>query len=407
MYLRSLSVRSLRCFQSASLDLRYPLERRDAPLRYPNVNILLGNNGAGKTTLLKACALASLAPLFTMGNTGLLPYRLIRNKARSASIEGDVELHASNQETRSKENRSLRWGLTIARTGDGEMLKPLSRRSFASLVSMFSDRSPAFLVVGYGATRRVEDASSFSLNEQLKRRALRYQRVAGLFEPHISLIPLGTWLPEMRFSNPGRHKQVISLLQRLLPSDAAFEGEQEGDASREYLFKIRGVEAPFSALSDGYRAYIGWVSDLLYHVCMGAPSGARLDENRGIVLVDEIDLHLHPAWQRSVISRLSEALPQLQFVFTTHSPIVASSVERHNLFVMSEGPRGSSRVEQLGERSFGLDAQQILLSPYFGLDSTRAIGFIDEMDQLSRKLKPGKPEIALQMMRRLAGREDS
>ena len=72
----------------------------------------------------------------------------------------------------------------------------------------------------------------------------------------------------------------------------------------------------------GYRAYIGWIADLLYHICMGAPSGRKLIDNRGIVLVDEIDLHLHPRWQVSLIPKLKQVFPKLQFVATTHSPMV-------------------------------------------------------------------------------------
>ena len=401
MYIRSLDVRSLRCFESAHLKLRYPAERPPTGLHAPNVNLILGNNGTGKSTILRAAALASLSPVFAQ-SAGFVPYKLIRNGAKTASCRAELELHPQQKETTGK-SKTLRVGLALNKSGDSEILKLQSGVSLKNLAGMFQDHSPAFLVVGYGATRRVEDAASFSPNEQLKRRVLRYQRVAGLFESHISLMPLGNWLPQMKKANPGRHKQVVTLLSRLLPEDAGFEGKQETSSSAEYLFKIRDIEAPFGALSDGYRAYIGWISDLLYHICMGAPSGAMLFETCGVVLVDEIDLHLHPEWQRTVIGLLSKTLPNLQFFFTTHSPIVAGSVQKENIFLMEVDSKGTSSVSQLKQGIYGQDAQQVLLSPYFGLETTRAPGFIDEMEALSRQLKPGKPEIALQIMRRMAG----
>lgn len=395
-------MRSLRCFQSAHLKFRYPSESTETnKLHIPNVNLILGNNGSGKTTVLRAAALAALSPVFAQ-SAGFVPYKLIRNGKETASCRAELELHLQQKETTSKQS-NINVGLDLLKSGDSETLKLQRGVNLKNLSGMFEDHSPAFLAVGYGATRRVEDAASFSPNEQLKRRVLRYQRVAGLFESHISLMPLGNWLPAMKKANPGRHKQVVHLLSRLLPDDAVFEGRQESSSSAEYLFKIRTVDAPFGALSDGYRAYIGWVGDLLYHICMGSPSGAMLYETRGVVLVDEIDLHLHPEWQRTVIGLLSKTLPNLQFFFTTHSPIVAGSVQKENIFLMEVDAKGTSSAGQLKQGIYGQDAQQVLLSPYFGLETTRAPGFIDEMEALSRQLKPGKPGIALQMMRRMAG----
>ena len=220
---------------------------------------------------------------------------------------------------------------------------------------------------------------------------------------HIALRPLANWLPSFKRRNPGRYKQVVGLIDRLLPEGAGFSGKLQGG---EYLFAMGKTMVPFGALSDGYRAYIGWITDLLYHVCMGAPSGAKLVDNRGLVLVDEIDLHLHPEWQRTVISRISDVLPNIQFVFTTHSPIVAGSLHSENVFVMEQDSTGVSVVRQLEERLYGKDAEQVLLSSYFNLNTTRAPGFVDELEALSRKATRTKPDVALQIMQKLSGEPD-
>ena len=112
---------------------------------------------------------------------------------------------------------------------------------------MFDNSSPAFLVVGYGATRRVQDAGSYNPDDQAKRRFLRYQRVAGLFEPHIALTPLTAWLPAAESANPGLYQQVRALLNQLLPEGAHFSGRREvmGASLGDYLYEVNGVDVPF------------------------------------------------------------------------------------------------------------------------------------------------------------------
>src|SRR5947207_1914827 len=128
-----------------------------------------------------------------------------------------------------------------------------------------------------------------------------------------------------REPNKGRYTQVKNLINRLSGKEHyTFTGDMDGG---EYLFERGGLKIPFPALSDGYRAYLGWIGDLLYHVCFTTPTGAKLVENRGIVMVDEIDLHLHPKWQMTVLPILARELPNLQFIVTSHSPLLVGSLE--------------------------------------------------------------------------------
>jgi predicted ATP-binding protein involved in virulence len=78
------------------------------------------------------------------------------------------------------------------------------------------------------------------------------------------------------------------------------------------------------------------VADLLSHICYGCPKGRNLTESVGLVLVDEIDLHLHPKWQMKVIGTVARALPRIQFVFTSHSPLIAGSLEWMNIIALRE-----------------------------------------------------------------------
>lgn len=399
MYIQSLAISNLRCFRNATLMFQYP-ERADGAA-LPNINLVLGNNGGGKSTVLRAIALALLSPV--IANSGFRPYRLVRrapgDPVEAAEIDAQVLLHGPDLDVKDKSLiRQERVTARIRRIRDSERMDGPPEVA-AYWDNMYDDRSPAFFVVGYGASRRVENSSSFDASLRAKSRQLRYQRVASLFEEQVTLTPLGAWLPQLRSENPGRYKQVIHLINDLLPPECRFQEAQEDG---EFVFEHRGSPVPFAALSDGYRAYISWITDLLYHVLLGAPSGAKLRENRGIVLVDEIDLHLHPEWQRTVVPRLAAALPNLQFVLTTHSPIVTGTLQAENIFVSEPDDTGASAVHQLRERVHGLSAEQILLSSYFNLETTRAPAAEDELTQLARAARAGDPNVAVAYLRKLA-----
>jgi predicted ATP-binding protein involved in virulence len=363
LYITSIKIKNLRCFEEAELTFQYPERELIDTVQFPNINLLLGDNSTGKTTVLKAIALSVISPIIQ--NSGFVPYYLVRKSEKKdyeitkSEIQAGLLIHEQDEWVKLRDQSDFRTlRVRIERRGDYEIINNLksSRKGLTLLTdiywheNLYSNMTTGLLIVGYGSSRRVEDSEKLDLTARKKSRLLRYERVAGLFENHISLIPLASWLPNLRKENPGRHKQVVNLINRLLPESASFEGEFE---QGEYLFEINGTKAPFGALSDGYRAYIGWIADLLYHVCMGAPKGAKVVDNRGIVLVDEIDLHLHPEWQRSVISTISKALPNLQFVFTTHSPIVAGSLDKENIFVMEPTPNGASVVKQYDEQIYG------------------------------------------------------
>ena len=173
-----------------------------------------------------------------------------------------------------------------------------------------------------------------------------------------------SWYPRL---DQATKRSVIQLLKKALPDNVSFEGVIEDE---EFIYAFDGVPMPFPALSDGYKAFIGWVTDLIGHM-VSVSQGQSLTDLSGIVLIDEIDLHLHPSWQRDVIARLSRAFPNFQFVMTSHSPLVAASVQSANVIVTGTGPDGLPTLERMHETLYGRSVEAVLMSPYFGLDSAR------------------------------------
>jgi len=401
MYVHSLDIQNLRCFHRACLRLRYPGEPQPPDTPFPNVNLLLGNNGSGKTTVLKSTAIGVLARV--LGQSGFVPYHLVRQGAAEAAIRAWLVPHEHDSGEDITAGKALELRSKIRREGDYEELR---NQQGPFLPQLFEDESPAWFIVGYGATRRVQ-TGEYNRGSEERRRRLRYRRVAGLFEESVALTPLTTWLPLYQRDRSETHDASIRMINRLLPDEVRFHGELESEGKslgdREYIFEHRGLSVPFGALSDGYRAYVGWVTDLAYHLASVAQPGDELWNYEGVVLIDEIDLHLHPEWQLRVIEMVSTALPRIQFIFSTHSPIVAGTLKGENIFVMEPAEDGSSEVKQFKERIYGLNADQVLISSFFNLSTTRAPGFMGEMRKLSRRAWAGDQSAAVKVLQQLTG----
>jgi AAA domain, putative AbiEii toxin, Type IV TA system/AAA domain len=403
VYIQSLQIENLRTFETASIDLNVPSEEPSSHSSLmPNVNLLVGDNGSGKTSVLRAIALAALGPILTSGS-GFVPYSLVRRVRRRemrgpARITAKLLLHEQDghagEETVETSIEPTRGWVDRFTLPKGEIPNWTE--------ALWDEKSPAFLMVGYGAGRRVDLNSGFSEELRSKSRALRYLRVAGLFEEGLTLVPLSSWLPRFHSQDPDRHAQVVQLLNELLAPHAKLNPRP---LDEEYVFHIGGADVPLQALSDGYRAYVGWIADLLYHICMGVPSGLALVENRGVVMVDEVDLHLHPEWQQRVIPTLARVFPRLQFVFTSHSPLLVGTVQGANVFVLETEEEDGIRKSLLRpseEEVYGLSADQILTSGNFGLASTRNPEFTSHLQAQAHAASDGDPEAAIHFMRLMA-----
>ena len=390
MHLTSIDVKNLRVFRETS----FKLPPVDPDRKFSNVYLFLGTNGSGKTSLLRAIAMTAIAAV--LPSSGMRPYSLVRRVGKTSPgcvLKAEFALAAQDGNA-----KTLRSEVCIDATRGfsdkfGKVTFPKTHEAL-----LWDDGSPAFFVVGYGASRLPEPQGS-SQSENPRGRSLRYQRVAGLFEEFVPLRPLRSWL--LNYKNKGRHRQVVTLINELLEDvDVRLNPEPVDD---EYLFEMNGAQLPLSALSDGYRAYIGWISDLLYHVCLGCPPGKKLRQNCGIVLIDEVDLHLHPQWQRVVIERLSVTLPNLQFFFTTHSPLVSGSLPSANTFlVRTANSKAGAKAEPSELDIYGWSVDQILNSPLFAETPSRNTHAIQAIAAASAKARRGDRDAAMELMAVLA-----
>ena len=129
----------------------------------------------------------------------------------------------------------------------------------------------------------------------------------------------------------------------------------EISAQQAVLIEKGGQEFEFKQLSDGEKNLILLVADIAYRLTLANPSLSTPLAGHGIVLIDEIEQHLHPAWQRSIVKGLDATFPNIQFIFSTHSPQVLSNISRENICIIED-----FTILEKTPHTFGKDSNSIL-----------------------------------------------
>ncbi len=378
--LRELVLKDLRCFED--LKLAFPTRSR----REGQWVLLLGDNGAGKSTLLRGIALA------VMG---------------SRRAEALIQFHDGQSLVR---HGSTRATVTISTQSHGAAYFETSLET-----SPTRRREPelAFPVFAYGCGR----GSALGGPE----RSVEFsplEAVLTLFSTDARLVHAETWLRQLELralkSSGGEGESfrdaVHATLVKLLPGVETLEV----DADSVVLHGEAIGRSSLEALSDGYGSTFGWVLDLIARWSeLGRQAEYPLDgdfaqEMTGLVLIDELDLHLHPSWQMQVVSDLRRTFPLLSFVATTHNPMTLRGARDGEIHVLRKSADGQIQAQRVDLRP-GLRADEILTGAWFGLSSTLDADTLALLERYQKLLRQGagerdekRREIERELQRRLA-----
>ena len=195
----------------------------------------------------------------------------------------------------------------------------------------------------------------------------------GLFDSEVVLNNIETWLKDLRIAELEKSEISIPLLVvKKMLNEILDENIDDIKIGREVLFVERGTEVTINELSEGYKSVILWVGDLLSRLSSLQPYVKSTKEFRGVVLVDEIDLHLHPKWSYSIVEKLRSWFPNIQFIFTTHSPTVILGASKDAVFFKIYKEDGVSKISQPMDNIKNLMANGVITSPLFNLDNAQA-----------------------------------
>lgn len=365
MFLRRLVLRNIRSIRELDLSFTGPSGAR-------NWTYLLGENGTGKSSVLRAIALV-MAGADAISELAGDPDNWIRLGQDKASIE--VTFATAENEDRQASLRFQRG------QGTFEFLDK-NRDALRQIDAAVAKADRNYFVVGYGVTRRTAD-ERLSSSGASPFRSPRAQASGTLFSGDAPLVSLERWAMDLDYRKGHLGLQVVEAAFHTLLPDVDFSRIDR--ERRQILFKTPDGELPLAALSDGYQAMAAWCGDLLFRITETFSDHQDPLKARGVLLVDEIDLHLHPIWQRRLVEFLRGTLPNLQVVLTTHSPLTVHSADEGELFVMRRDSGGGTVMQAYSGAPNKLMLHQLLQSPIFGLetlDSPQVAAARDELRTL-------------------------
>ncbi len=400
IYFLSLTVENVRCFGSEpqTLDLS---SQGGNPAQW---TLLLGNNGTGKTTLLQLLAgwTQERPPSWTVPpediDRGIYDGpRIIFGSVQQRRMV--LRYQRANVPNAGRCEAATAWK-TLPMRSHGNITALSQSAEFNRSISGFSfEPGQCPLGIGYGVTRQL---SRMSIVEEPPS-----DSTASLYSHDVRLRNPEEWLLELDYSaskpspiaerQEQRLREVQGILVDLLPD---VNDVRITVPSRERPLPSVEFSTPFGwvALDDvafGYQSLIVWVVDLASRLVDAYPDSPTPLHEAAVVLIDEIDLHLHPSWQRSVMGYLSERFPNVQFIATAHSPLIVQSAPSVNANVAVLRRSGDHVViDNDTEVVRGWRLDQILASDLYEV-SPRAPDvqrWIDERREILAKPKLGRQD---------------
>ncbi len=377
MFVEELSLENIRCFESQTIRFRNPNGSGSRWVTF------LSENGGGKSTALQSLALLLAGP---EGAQLLLPRPLgwLRDEEKVGKIS--VRIHQNDHDPHKHGTVKIKqsFGYSYSITGSKPLTVNHRPYSDAAIVpsgqktltwlreKAFAAKGKGWFAVGYGAFRRLTRSSQI-LVPALEHQA-RYTNFITQFDESKPLSAFEQWLVYLDYriakenDETSRKQKALGVeaINRVLPQGAAFDSVRSDGT---ILFSIHGQKVPTIALSDGYRSVLAFVGDLVWRLLIAFPDSNAPLEEYGVVLIDELDIHLHPTWQRDIAGLLLGLFPNLQFIVASHSPLIAAGAGEDALTLRFIFEDKITAVEQVYNIS-AMNVDRILMSEAFGLVST-------------------------------------
>jgi predicted ATP-binding protein involved in virulence len=300
---------------------------------HQHFTVLIGNNGKGKTTVLDAVAMMlntyfQGARLPTGGgNIGKADAHFLFIE-KEGQVFQEQKAEVSLNATAAINGSPVSWQRDMGdRGGKAKALVRLGMQDRAMVKEGQSPDLPLLLYYGAGRLWNLhDDIETEKPTSQLD--AYRY-----CLDPKSDQKAFEKWFKKLAYAELQKRSRIPATdvvrqaVMACIPGALDFYHDTDYDALTIKLEKEGLV--PFNSLSDGYRNMVGMVADIAHRAARLNPHHGidAAVKTQGVVLIDEIDLHLHPRWQRRVVLDLKKAFPALQFIASTHSPFILQSLE--------------------------------------------------------------------------------
>jgi predicted ATP-binding protein involved in virulence len=361
-----------------------------------NITVFVGNNGTGKTSVLKALA-TSLSWFISRlrtekGSGNVIPEDAILNAAAAAAIEIEIcdSLRSSTYPNDSEIDNRFKWSLAKNRTGRKAQytshLNDCTRLAKYYRDALTQDHQTSLPLIAFYPVERV--VIDIPLKIRTKHTFLQLDGYDNSLSQGVDFRRFFEWFREREDTEneSGISEDVLNRLRPLAETNQdvwQLLNDLNASAKDRQLTAVRTAIRQFmprmdnlrvrrkprlhmaidkngetlnvAQLSQGEKSLMALVGDVARRLAMLNPNLTNPLTGDGIILIDEVDLHLHPSWQRSLCDRLIETFPNCQFVLTTHSPLVISDCRHVLVYALTNG-----ELQELPSQ-YGQDANTVLL----------------------------------------------
>ncbi|AEW01659.1 ATPase [Niastella koreensis] len=377
MWVEELSVDNIKCFDKINLKLGSKTE----PYKWVT---LLGENGGGKSTILQALGLLLAGP---EGATQLLrPTGWLRNEDQYGRISTKIHKGANDPGKFGEQKARTSFGYSFLITGSKKITIRKKLYTEPSIVenkdkiltwlrqNALTSNGQGWFASGYGAFRRLTRSGRVIVPSLAPQE--RFNNFSSQFKEDEALSAFEQWMVYLDYriakGDSGSSKQAekqrdlgVYAINQILPPGVKFDSVTD-DA--RILFDIKGMKVATLNLSDGYRSVLALAGDLIWRLLDQFPESDDPLKEEGVVIIDELDIHLHPLWQRSIPDLLRSQFPNIQFIVATHSPLIAAGAGEDAITYRFTFNNGSTDVHQIRNIAYW-NVDRILQSEAFGLVS--------------------------------------
>lgn len=409
IYIKQLKIKNIKTFGKTSINF----ENEDGTL--PQWTLILGDNGIGKSTILQS--IAWMRPFLPYkkdeipGDEELIPAPVINDE------ENDVLRDLVRKVPQTYNQGSYIKGLFVAGRELGSKKGKVNDLCFTGMnIHLNEDAELELVIPGLKATGDsfYNDevlVYAYSASRSLGKGNLEGNELLDTIPSFISdqtvLYDAQELIHTVNYATLGskdeekeKYNNFFNLIKKMLISllpDVINVTDIKINAPKlvknklqpaEFIISTKhGIDIPFEHFSLGYKTVLSWSVDLAWRLFNKYSESSNPLNEPAIVLIDEIDLHLHPLWQAEIINNLSKHFPKVQFIATAHSPLIVQSKINANFAVLKFGDAYVDIINDPGNID-GWRVDQILTSIYFGLDSARGPKYdnlLKQRDKLASK----------------------
>ncbi len=357
----------------------------------PGMNLLIGDNGVGKTSILEAITIAFGD--FINGMSGVAKKSIsssdvrIDTKMISDASQGIVHFTPITMKTVFGTEEGEKKGEVTRRDETGKSKTRFTGKEVSDYankkINDLKEKLPLFC---YYSTSRLappkrEDFGTASKNKLNDRRC----GYIGCMENNLDIKALKAWCLKMEMAAFQQQKEIAEYqaFKKIVANFMSYMNELEekpqisySRAFEDIAYTQNGETIPVNYLSAGYQSLLWMIMDMAFRMAILNPGESFLNECEGIVLIDEVDMHLHPRWQWKIAEALKRSFPKVQFILATHSPIVISSCKDAELL----------EIDQNQEISILSDAYAYSVSDVLTYRQGSS-GIPDELKRLSKQFE--------------------